>query len=196
MPITGDGERKLEQIGKSLGELGSRGSPAQERMLTPVKQEIKTLLRDEFSKSIGPTGESWQETVRGRAALVSKKLPYAFDFGIRDGVVVGVGKTKRDLLDAHQEGHTFRERQVAAQQQFLTFDKNGKLIRKARALNKKGEARRGVYQTFARAHTIGERVLPQRQIIPEGSELPKPWDDAVERGLSKGMEQWSERVEK
>jgi hypothetical protein len=193
MPLTGD-VAQLRSLGRSFRDLHTPNTPTQTRLLTPVKQEIKSVLREEFSRSVDPSGASWEETVRGRAALLSKKLPFAFEFGVRDGVVVGVGKSKRDLLDAHQEGHTFKARQVAAQKQFLTFDRNGRLVRKKRALNKKGLATRGTHQTFARAHTVGERVLPQRQIVPEGDTLPPLWEQAVERGLTSGMMDWHERA--
>jgi len=191
--MTGD-ERKLGRLAGQLRSLGERNAPEQQRLLEPVKQNLKGVLREEFSKSIDPAGKRWQLTVRGRPALLSRKLPFAFEFGARDGAVIGVGKSKRDLLEAHQEGMTFRARQVKAQQQFLTFDKNGKLIRKRRAINKKGEATRGTHQTFARAHTVGERVLPQRQIIPEGSELPPLWSKAVESGVIDAMQRWYERA--
>lgn len=194
MPQSGD-DAKLRALAKGFRDLRTPNTPTQQRLLTPVMREIKGVLRGEFTKGVDPTGATWQQTVNGHPALVSKKLPNAFDLAVRDGVVVGVGKSKRDLLDAHQEGRTFRARQVAAQQQFMTFDKNGRLIRNARALNRKGEARRGIRQTFARAHAIGERVLPQRQIIPDdGTQLPPMWEKAVETGIGTGMKDWHDRM--
>lgn len=196
MAQTGD-DAQLRSLARSFHDLHTPNTPTQQRLLKPVMQELKGVLREEFSKGIDPSGAAFQETVRGRAALISKKLPYAFDLAVRDGVVVGVGKSKRDLLEAHQEGHTFQSRQVAAQQQFMTFDKNGRLIRNKRALNKKGEARRGVFQRFAGAHTVGERVLPQRQIIPtDGEQLPALWDRAVSDGITMGMNDWHDRMAK
>lgn len=193
VPQSGD-DAKLSALAKSFRDLRTPNTPTQQRLLRPVMRELKGVLREEFTKGIDPSGTQWQQTVRGRAALVSRKLPYAFDLAVRDGVVVGVGKSKRDLLEAHQEGHTFQSRQVAAQQSFMTFDKNGKLIRNARALNKKGEARRGVFQRFAGAHTVGERVLPERQIIPnDGDQLPALWDRAVSDGITTGIEDWHTR---
>jgi len=123
-------------------------------------------------------------------------LPQAFASTIGPSGLRYSAKSKRDLLEAHQEGHEFPARQRAANQQFLTFDKRGLLIKTSRALNKKGEVKRGVHQTFAKAHTVGARVLPQRQIVPEGSDLPPPWENAVERGAARGMQRWYERAVK
>jgi hypothetical protein len=161
-----------------------------------MKRFLKGVVREEFTRSVDPSGRLWKETARGKPALVSKVLPNAFTFAARDGSIVGVGKSKRDLLDAHQTGYTFRARQVAALKQFLTFDKNGRLIGKKRALNRKGAVKRGAYQVFAREHKVGERVLPERQIVPEGTELPRLWDGAMRLGFTDAMQRWYERTAK
>lgn len=195
MPLTGD-DRKLGKLADDLRSLGQPNTPAQQGLLEPVKREIKTVLKTEFSSSVDPSGQPWQETVRRHPALVSKKLPYAFEFGARDGAIVGVGRSKRDLLDAHQYGHFFSARHVEALGQFLTFNRKGKLVSNGRVLNKKGEVKRGYYQTFAREHTIRDRELPVRQIIPEGDQLPPLWEGAVERGVTAGMQRWYEKAAK
>lgn len=193
MPLTGDVAR-FGVIRNEMLSLARGDGAAQKKLLAGVKQQVTLLLKTEFSSSVDPSGTEWQRTVRGRPALVSKKLPQAFELELVDGAVRGVGKSKRDLLLAHQEGATFKARNVAAQKQYLTFDKRGRLIKSKRALNKQGEARRGVHQTFARAHTVGERELVARPIVPLGGPLPKNWDAAVRAGLLVGMQWWIERV--
>lgn len=190
MPLTGNtaGVRRLRRDVETLAQ--------GEVLLVDMKSEVKGLIVEQFAKSIAPDGSPLQETVRGKPALVSRKLPNAFAGRIDRGVLRFVAKSKRDLLEGHQAGHVFKARQVGAQKQFLTF-KNGVLIKNSRALNKKGEVKRGVHQTFARAHTVGERVLPVRPLVPvEGEELPARYERALERGGSRGMMRWHEKAAK
>jgi hypothetical protein len=192
MPASGD-SRKLDKLAERMHTLASGKGTG---LFPPINRAMKAVLREEFTRSIDPSGRTWQPTVKGRPALISRKLPNAFAFAARDGYIVGVGKTKRDLLTAHQEGHTFRARQVAALKNFLTFDKGGRVIAKRRALNRKGDVRRGVQQVFARAHEVSERVLPARPIVPEGSTLPRLWDGALRAGFTEGMTKWFEGAAK
>lgn len=189
MPMTGDvaGVRRLRA---DMAQL-ARGTD----LLRGIDREVKGLLKEEFEKGEGPYGP-WQDTVRGKQALQSRKLPTAFRSTIGTTGLRYSAKSKRDLLAAHQEGHIFPARKREANQQFLTFNKKGKLIKNSRALNKKGEVKSGVHQTFAKAHIVGERELPQRQIVPEGSDLPPPWEQAVERGAEGGMMRWYSRAVK
>jgi len=188
MALTGDFDG-LRRLRADMGKLATGTD-----LLRGIDREVKGLLKEEFASGKGPYG-SWRPTVRGRQALQSKKLPQAFKSEIGPTGLRYSAKSKRDLLTAHQEGHEFPARKRAANQQFLTF-KNGKLIKNSRALNKKGEVKRGVQQTFAKAHTVGKRVLPQRQIVPEGDTLPPPWENAVTRGAERGMQRWYERAAK
>ncbi len=210
MPLTGDfaGLRKLQ---RSVESLATPEGEARVRMFAPVRSEVNALLNDEFARSVAPDGSTWQPTVRGRPALVSKKLPYAFSSRLDRGVLRFVGKTKRDLLTAHQEGHTFAARRAPAGGASRTetrkgrngiaytrtirpgamyFNGKGKLVKASRfAKIKKGRV------VFARAHTVGQRVLPARKIAPEGS-LPQRWVDGIERGLVVGMGIWAMRAQK
>lgn len=189
MPLRGDaaGVRRLRGSFEKL----ARG----ELLLRGIDREVNGLLKEEFATGQGPYGP-WVNTVRGRQALQSRKLAQAFRSEIGPTGLRYSAKTKRDLLTAHQEGHEFPERQRAANQQYLTFNSKGKLIKNSRALNKKGELKRGVHQTFAKAHTVGARVLPQRQIVPEGSDIPPPWENAIERGAEVGMMRWYDQAVK
>jgi hypothetical protein len=190
------GEAKLAKIARDMHALGTPNSAEQQRLFEPMKRFIKGVVREEFTRSVDPSGRTWKETVRGKPALVSKKLPNAFLFAARDGSIVGVGKSKRDMLEAHQTGYTFRARQVAALKQFLTFDKHGRLIGKKRAISRTGKVKRGAYQVFAREHKVGARVLPERQIVPEGTELPRLWDGAMRLGFTDAMQRWYDRTAK
>lgn len=164
-------------------------------ILRGIKQQVGLLLKSEFATGTGPSGDKWKPTVRGRQPLQSRKLASAFDITADADSVRGVGKSKRDMLTAHQEGRVFKSRRVVENKQYLTFDKRGRLIRNSRALNRKGDVKRGVRQTFARAHTVGQRVLPARPIIPDrDGELPANWVAAVNAGAVQGMQWWSERA--
>lgn len=189
MPLTGDVEG-LRELRRDFTQL-ARGTD----LLRGIDREVKGLLKTEFSSGQGPYGP-WQATVRGRQALQSKKLPQAFASTIGPNGLRYTAKSKRDLLEAHQEGHEFPARKRAENQQYLTFDKRGRLIKNSRALNKKGEIKRGVHQTFARAHTVGARILPQRQIVPQDGDIPPAWEEAIDRGAERGMQRWYERAVK
>lgn len=198
MGLTGDfiGLRRLRRNVESLAQPDGK---ARVDLLAHVQTEVTGLLKEEFAKGIGPDGSAWQQTKSGRPALISKKLAGAFSSRIDRGIVRFTGKSKRDMLMAHQLGHTFKARKVAADKQFLSFNSKGKLVSARRVL--KGSAftgvmlRRGASQVFAAAHKIGERVLPARPIYPEGT-LPTRWQEGIERGLVVGMEKWHERAEK
>src|SRR5689334_25438613 len=111
-------------------------------MATQVGRNIREELKQEFAEGAGPYG-AWQRTVRGRAALVSKKIPYAFTFRVDRGEVQFVGRSPRGWLKAQHEGHTFPARQVAANRQHLSFNSKGKLVAERRIFDKKGNVRRG-----------------------------------------------------
>lgn len=184
---------QLRSLQRGMESLQRPDGAAQRTILRGIKQQVSVLLRSQFQTSTGPSGAALQPTKRGAPALVSKKLPQAFEFQIEDGAIRGVGKTKRDLLTALHAGHVFAARHVGAQKQFLTFSR-GKLVKAGRALNKQGQVRRGIHQTFSQAHTVSERRLPPRPIIPEGNALPPPWDAAVRAGVAVGMQWWVERL--
>jgi hypothetical protein len=189
VPLEGD-KRQLGALAQSMRDLATGAPIARE-----LEREVKSLLKEEFAAGVGPYGD-WQETKRGKQALLSRKLPQAFKSEFQPNGLRFSAKTSRDLLVGHQEGHTFPARQVAANKQFLTF-KNGKLVKLSRALNKRGEVRRGVHQTFAREHTVGERVLPARPIVPRDSEgMPSTWQNACTRGAERGMQRWFEQAVK
>lgn len=194
MPLTGD-FRGLRHLSKSLESIADPDGKGRETLIGGVQGEIKEVLREEFAKGVGPDGSTWQETVRHRPALISKKLPTAFGSRIDRGIVRFIGQSKRDMLVAHQFGHAFAARKVAANKHYLNFNSKGKLVAERRIFRKDGTVRRGTYQRFAAAHTVRERVLVARQIYPIGT-LPLRWEEAIRRGLTDGMKRWGERAEK
>jgi hypothetical protein len=156
-----------------------------------IVKSIRGLVRDEFATGVGPYG-AWQRTARGKAALVSKKLPQGLTSRADRGQILFVIRVPWIL--AHHKGHRFPARSVEANQQFLTFNARGRLIANRRALNKKGQARRGVFQTFARAHKVKERILPERPIFPTRLGLPPKWKAGIVDGASVGMANWHKRA--
>jgi hypothetical protein len=194
MPLTGNfaGLRRLRRGLESVAEPEGAGRTD---LVEGVQAEVKELLAEEFEKGIGPTGEPWQETVRGKPALVSRKLVGAFSSRIDRGIVRFTGKSKRDMLLAHQFGHTFPARKVAAEKQHLSFNSKGKLVAARRIFKKDGTVRRGGYQRFAAAHTVHERTLPARPIYPDGA-MPPRWEERIQRGIAAAMERLAARWQK
>lgn len=182
MGLTGDfaGLRKLQRKLTGL----ARGGAEQKQVLGGIRGEVRGLLKEQFAQGIGPDGAKLQPTARGKAALVSRKLPGAFQSRIDRGILRFTGKTKRDLLSALDEGHVWT---VGQHQKFMTFDRRGRLVRNDKILNKKtGKQKRGYYQRFSAAH---ERVLPARPIRPVG-ELPTRYQAAIGRAMASSLERW------
>jgi len=195
MPFrTPDG--RLHALEKDLRGLGNPSGFGQRMILMGIRRAIlRGPLRQEFQTGVGPDGP-WQPTVRGRQALLSRKLPGAFEGELLAGAVQFEGAVRRNWLLAHQLGARFKSRSVEANKQYLTFNRAGRLIKNSKALNKKGAVRRGVVQTFARAHSIGVRVLPARPMIPTGTILPPSWNAAAAAGAEDGLQRWMAKVAK
>jgi len=196
VPLTGDfsGLKKLESAVQKLA--------SKEPVLESMKREVFTLLRDEFKQGSGPDGETWEPTKRGKPAMVSKKLPFAFGARADRGELRFIGKTKRDLMSALHAGHVFPPR--VAKASALRFNSKGSLISAAafrRALDKRpsgknpNRKRRYSIRTAA-AHTVGERVLPPRPIIPQSGEMPARWQAAVNAGVFRVVAAWAERAQR
>lgn len=193
-PLTGNfsGLRRLRRQLEGIAEPEGEGRTA---LAAGAQGAVKELLAEQFARGVGPSGEPYQETVRGQLALVSRKLAGAFSSRIDRGIARFTGKSKRDMLIAHQEGHTFPARQVAANQHYLSFNSKGKLVAERRIFRKDGTVRRGGYQRFAAAHTVHARELPQRQIYPEGG-MPPRWEERVQLGIAAAMQRLADRMAK
>jgi hypothetical protein len=188
MPLDGDfnGLRKLE---RSIADLSKTGGASQAQVARGVISEVRGLLREQFTSGIGPDGSPLTPTVRGRPALVSRKLPQAFTGSPIPG---GAAMSLRvEWLEAHQHGHTFPSRQAAGQTMIF---RKGKLVSQARAA-KGWQGPKSWQDVRSRAHTVGQRVLPARAIVPEGA-LPPRWAQAVGQGATNGMQAWYERAAK
>lgn len=194
MPLTGD-YKGLARLKRALVSIAKPDGTGRTELLTPVQGEVKGLISEEFAQGIGPDGNPWKETRRGKPALISRRLPNAFGSRIDRGIVRFVAKTTRDLLNAHQKGHEFPARSIKAQTNFSSFNSKGKLVAARRIFKKDGTVRRGGYQRFHAAHSVGKRVLEARAIYPEGT-MPLRWEEAIKRGLTGGMERWAAKAEK
>lgn len=189
-------EARLDALAKDFRGLANPSGFGQRMILGGIRRAIlRGPLREEFRTGIGPDGP-WKETVRGKQALESKTLAGAFKAELLAGAVRFEGAVRRNWLMAHQLGQRFSTRSVEANKQFLTFNKAGRLIKNSKALNKKGQVRRGVFQTFAKAHTVGARVLPPRPMIPTGAVLPPSWNAAATAGAEEGLQRWMAKVAK
>lgn len=190
MGLTGNfaGVRALRRAVRDLSQPDGR---AVQDIAKGVKAEVDEVIREEFASGDGPDGP-WQKTARGKAALVSRKLPNAFRARFDQGVLQYTAKVPRGWLLTQHEGHTFPARKVAALKHYLSFNSKGRLVAERRLFNKKGELRRGAIQRFAGAHTVGQRVLPPRPLYPTGS-LPSKWSNAIARGANVGLTRWYDR---
>jgi hypothetical protein len=182
---------KLEQIRKSMASLGSPEGSARLGILKAMRDNIRAVLKYEFSSSQDPSGNAWKDTVRGKPALRSKKLPNAFVSRLDRGVLGFVGKVDRGWLDAHQFGASMHNRSRLAPVLGNQF------IRRAKAKQiygrKKSKFRAGLSHRLLSANT---HTLPARPIIPEGNTLPRLWEAAVSAGIAAGMQRWAEQVSK
>lgn len=188
----------LRGLARQFDGLGNPRGPARQRVMLAVKPQIIGVLRDQFSRSIDPDETDWQETSRGRPALLSrsKQLPNSFAIRVDQGVLAGISRIPRDWLRAHHEGHVFPARTTKSS--VMRFNSKGRLISKSsfrRALDKrlsgKNPQRKRRYSIRNVApHRIGPRVLPKRQVIPE-RELTPMWSEAVARGVNAGLLKWS-----
>lgn len=178
MSLTGDFDA-LKRLERNMAELAQSSGPTQRQLARGVIGEVRNLLREQFTNGTGPDGSPLTPTVSGEPALVSRKLPQAITGSPVDG---GAAMSLRiEWLEAHQHGHTFPPRQVAASAANV---RNGRFVR----VGKKASAIRGI-----RAHVIGPRVLPARPIVPEDG-LPQRWVEGVSRGAGVALKAWHEKA--
>src|SRR5690349_19485394 len=188
MALTGD-FNEVSAVRASMRELGLTSGRAQRDIAKEVAKEVRGLLRAEFASGEGTEG-AWARTVRGKQALQSKRLAGG-DF--QDTAIPGGVEfvSKIDWLQAHQEGHTWAAREAGGQSLFL--NEKGRVLRLGK-LSKRGLRVKFVEEKVARQHTVGERELPARPIIPEGSDMPAAWSDAISRGAEAGVKRWYDRA--
>ncbi len=180
----------LKKLRREIEDLANPKGRAQAEIARNVIREVRGVLKQEFAAGEGPYGP-WDLTKQGKPALISRKLPQDFKGAVIPGGALFYGRIP--WLIAHHEGHTFPARQVAANKSFLTFNARGRLIKASRALNKKGQAKRGVTQTFAKAHTVSARTLPPRPIYPTRG-MPAKWSGPISRAGLAGMQAWQQRA--
>lgn len=204
---------------RSVGQLATTGSAPRVRILVRMKEQFRVRLKYQFSHGVDPDDLTYDLTVRRKLALISNKLPNAFRFWINGDSLSTEGRVPRGWLDAHQRGWKFPPRHVARggsathdvtkwrrdgssyektiRPGVMLFDKKGRLVSHRRGLaHENGKNMRFGRATFARAHTVGERVLPQRMLVPDAGTLPAPWAAAAAAGFALGMADWAAKVDK
>ena len=173
MPLTGDLSR-LKGWAAHVQSLGKPNGAPRRAIAKAVGDEVRGLLKKEFTTGTSPTGARWTPKKNGKPALISRKLPGDFK---TSPVASGVFTSSRiKWLRAHHEGHIF-----AARSQVLTFSKKGRLLSAKRIMRAKL-----VFDVRAK---VGQRVLPPRPIYP-GNKMTGPWGDAINRGIASGMAAW------
>lgn len=209
MPLTGD-LRRLRGWALHIQSLGKPNGAKQQAIAKAVGYEVRELLKQEFSGGVGPDGE-WKRTVRGKPALISRKLPGDFKTSaVAGGVFVS---SRIPWLRAHHEGHTFPARSVAGGRE-LFFNRKGRFRSRQSFAGSQYQARikmhairlKMVGATPAqvrryqrqlerlalssgfvakqRAHSIRARVLPRRRIYPDDMRRGI-WGQAIARGFNK-----------
>ncbi len=209
MPLTGD-LRRLRGWALHVQSLGKPNGAKQVAIAKAVGAEVRDLLKKQFASGVGPEGP-WKRTVRGRPALVSRKLPGDFKTSaVASGVFVS---SRIPWLRAHHEGHTFPARHVAGGRE-LFFNRKGrfrsrqsfegaqyqarirmhairlKMVGATPAQRRRYQAqldRLAVSSGFVatqRSHSVRARVLPMRRIYPDDMRRGA-WGQAIARGFNK-----------
>jgi hypothetical protein len=188
MPLRGD-TSKARALARSLRDLADPSGRAQAEITREVVREVRGVLKEQFAAGVGPYG-MWPLTTRGRQALVSRKLPQDFR---GEGIPGGARFWSRvPWLRAHHEGHVFPAR--AGGGQSLFFNEGGRLLRLGR-LTARGLRTRFVSERVTRGHTIGQRVLPKREIYPDRGVGSSPtWSAHLNHAARVGMQRWRDRA--
>lgn len=195
---------EIKKLSSSFKSFGSANGSAQKTVLRALASTGRTLLRQEFASGIDPSGTPWQDTVRGKQALQSRKLAGAFVANVVPGGVKFIGSVTRGWLEAVQEGHQFAARQVADKANVMRFNSRGRLIGKAKfgklldkRLSSKKPSKRRYKVRFAKAHTVKARTLPPRPMVPSATgELPARWEKPISDAVARGIEWWAEKATK
>lgn len=195
MPLTAP-TAALAKVSRGLTGLAQVDGPGRMLLLKNVQQNVKALVRNEYASATSPSGATWQKTVRGKQALLSKKIPNMYESRIERGVIVFVAYSAREWLLAQQEGRVFSARHVAAKT-LVVNKKSGRILSRAafaKALDKRMNSKthkRSYTTRQQKSHAIRARILPARPSVPESSALPALWGAAVSAGVTQGMAQWA-----
>lgn len=207
MGFTGD-FAAVDRVRAKMSDLATTGGRAQTDIGRGVIAEVRGVLKEQFRTGTGPDGTPWKRTVRGRLALLSRKLPNVVRGKSVPGGVLFSSEDRAPWLIAHHEGHTFPPRQSRGHQMY--FDARGRMVSRRRfgkltagayavrdARGNKGYARerkKGGYRFVgqiikADAHTVSRRTLPPRHIYPVGT-IPARWQNAINKGGAAGVMKW------
>lgn len=174
---------RLRRLRRNVVELANAGGQPQRQIAKEAQKDVKQLLREQFAEGRGPD-DPWERTADGEPALVSKKLPSDFEAQIRPGGLLRVQPSRATWLRAHHEGHVFTTRQGGGQ--VLTFNKSGRLVKRARISRQKF-----VFDRVARKHTVGRRVLKPRPIYPNDIAASPRWSTRIRAGQARAMKAWA-----
>lgn len=179
--------KQLRRLRANLADLASPTGKAQRDVAREVEREVRQLIREQFRTGEGPDGPH-QPRADGRPGLMSRRLPSDYNFRIQPAGL-WVQPSRARWLGVHQTGHTFPPR--AGGGQVLTYNKSGKLLRGSRIAKQKF-----VFERTARAHTIGQRVLPARPIYPTNIATSPRWSSRIVLGQRRAMLRWGARATK
>jgi hypothetical protein len=207
MPVSES--RSFKKLVRSFEALALPGGPAQAKILAGCAMGAREAIRMETTISADPNASPWPRTKQGDQALQGKQIPSSFSVQVIPSGIAG--KSEIDWLEAHQQGHVWPARQ--AEGGLLYTDVNSrKFLSRTRRLalyrNSKAESvdtdrgslivRNYKYKTALLAamhryeeHTVGQRVLPERKLVPEGGALGVIWADQINRAADRGLRNWA-----
>ncbi len=159
MPVRGPSLRGMIQQIAHLRSSDARASFG-EALGRAALEEVEA----QFARGADPYGEGWQPLAQGRRSPLqgSGRLRRSFRVEVTtDGFRL---TTPVEFFGVHQLGATIPARQSAGGQELSFSPRSGRLLRASRVRKLKL-----VYISTARAHKVGQIVIPQRQVVPEAS---------------------------
>jgi len=146
---------------------------------------VVNLMKQEFREGVDPSGSTWKPTVKGKAALVSKRIASSIHGRIEEFGILFFSFIS--WLGVHQEGHTW----PAGGSHKMTFAvrKRGGLTKAGRLVSKARQKRMKLVFDVEAKHRHA-RVLPPRPSYPTSPELPPRWFNPIAKIVVDQMQTW------
>lgn len=206
MPVTVNGA--VGKLGRAFDRFATPGGPVERAFLARIRAGLQPEVRRMYQDSADPFGSAWTRNEDGSPAYHTNKMGHAIHLGRVDGGLVVRYTVK--WIKAADEGHTWPARQQGAGAAF--FDADGKFLSAKQRkrlggkrtvviaegnsaryyVNRRDKATGDRFATLigrgklVAGHTVGPRVLPERQQEPRGR-MPDKWGDAINGAAALAM---------
>lgn len=187
MPVKGP---SLASLARNLASIGT--PDAQAYLGKDVGEAAVEQLQRQFQDGRDPYGDRWAPLAHGTATPLEGSGRLASSFYLLSHAR-GIGiATHVDFMPAHQEGVTISSRRAGGQNLFL--DKKGRFLKLGK-LTKRGLRTKFVEARVSPDHTVGEIVIPKRQMVPEVSTggLGPYWGAAFNDAGREFIKRWMKR---